>query len=187
MNTRGKITIAAVTLFIEQGIARTTTKEIAASAGVAEGSIYRYFRSKDEMAWQVFDEYHQALAEQLLESIKKQTNLINKVSAMVHCFLLMADKDWLMFRYYLTSQHTHMSKVERNVNTPYKVVLNIIEELSANKQIEISDTQVVASMVMGAVHQIGINKIYGRINGELIEYEKVITETIMKMLNVYEG
>lgn len=46
---RAAIVSAAVRLFSRQGYANTTTREIAADAGVAEGSIYRYFKSKQEI------------------------------------------------------------------------------------------------------------------------------------------
>lgn len=40
---------AAVEVFARKGYQRATTKEIAAVAGVAEGTIYNYFRSKREL------------------------------------------------------------------------------------------------------------------------------------------
>ncbi len=182
MSTREKIVTSAVTLFIHQGIARTTTKEIASRASVSEGSIYRYFPSKDELAWQIFDEYHQQLAQQLMQATDKQTTLLNKVEALVECFLTLADNDWLMFKYYLTSQHTHMSKVKATSITPYNVVISIIEELMASNEIQQNNVSVIAAMVMGAVHQIGINKIYGRIDGSLVAHKRLVSNTIINML-----
>jgi len=44
-----QILAAAVGLFARQGYARTTTKEIAREAGVSEGTIYRYFDSKQDL------------------------------------------------------------------------------------------------------------------------------------------
>lgn len=186
MSTRDKIVTAAVDLFIKQGIAGTTTREIAASASVAEGSIYRYFPSKDELAWQVFDEYHQTLAQKLLQSVINEQQLMDKIAALVHCFLSMADEDWLMFRYYLTSQHTHMQKVDSTTLTPYKVVLQVVQELIKSEVIKSNDVNLLCAMVMGAVHQIGINKIYGRIQGDLLPHKQLVTQTIFQMLNANE-
>ena len=182
MSTREKIILSAVELFIQQGIARTTTKEIAASAGVAEGSIYRYFPSKDEMAWQIFDEYHQSLAVQLSACVDEKTLLVEQVESLVTCFLTLADQDWLMFRYYLTSQHTHMNRVKKDALTPYKVVLQLIENLIANKKIDKHNPAVLAAMVMGAVHQIATNKIYARITGELLQHKTLVAQIISNML-----
>lgn len=41
-----KILIAAIDLFYEQGFDKTSTVQIAESAGISEGAIYKHFRSK---------------------------------------------------------------------------------------------------------------------------------------------
>jgi AcrR family transcriptional regulator len=46
---RTQILTAAAKLFAEKGFHKTTTKEIAEAADVAEGTIYNYFASKDEL------------------------------------------------------------------------------------------------------------------------------------------
>lgn len=47
--TRERLLDAALTCFAERGYASTTSRDIAAAAGVSLGLAYRYFRSKDEM------------------------------------------------------------------------------------------------------------------------------------------
>lgn len=46
---RGQILDAAMDVFAAKGFHRATTREIAAAAGVAEGTIYNYFSSKDDL------------------------------------------------------------------------------------------------------------------------------------------
>ena len=48
-DTRGQIIDAAVLLIADQGFSATSVEEIAAAAGVAKGSVYYNFGSKDEM------------------------------------------------------------------------------------------------------------------------------------------
>ncbi|WP_367342354.1 TetR/AcrR family transcriptional regulator [Limosilactobacillus sp.] len=48
-----KVLLAAIHLFAEQGFAATTTAQIAKSAGVSEGTIYKYFSSKKKLLAQV--------------------------------------------------------------------------------------------------------------------------------------
>ena len=45
---------AALRVFTERGFARATTREIAATAGVAEGTIYRHFADKHALFREVF-------------------------------------------------------------------------------------------------------------------------------------
>ena len=182
MSTRDKIVKSAVTLFIQQGVAKTTTKQIAHSASVAEGSIYRYFPSKEELAWQVFKNYHQYLAIQLQDAASQALDIEGKINSLVNCFLKLADDDWLMFRYYLTSQHTHMEKVTEDMLTPYQVLSDVIKQSAETGEIKKDDINLLTAMMMGAVHQIAINKIYSRINGELYVHRKFVSNTLVTML-----
>jgi AcrR family transcriptional regulator len=52
---RRQILEAAVEVFGEKGFAATRIADIAARAGVAHGTIYRYFRNKDDLAKALFE------------------------------------------------------------------------------------------------------------------------------------
>jgi AcrR family transcriptional regulator len=52
---REQILVVATTLFARQGFKGTTTKEIAAHAGVTEALIFRHFPSKEELYWAVIE------------------------------------------------------------------------------------------------------------------------------------
>jgi len=52
---RTQILDAAITVFSEKGFHRATIKEIARVAGIADGTIYTYFASKDEILIAVLD------------------------------------------------------------------------------------------------------------------------------------
>ncbi len=47
--TRGKIVSSAMELFAKKGFDKTTVDEIVARAGVAKGTFYLYFKSKDDL------------------------------------------------------------------------------------------------------------------------------------------
>lgn len=50
---RKKVLIASLKLFAEQGFYQTTTAQIAKKAGVSEGTIYNYFKTKDDLLTQL--------------------------------------------------------------------------------------------------------------------------------------
>ena len=180
--TKDKIILGAVRLFVDQGVAQTTTREIANCSQVAEGSIYRYFPSKEDMAWQIFRDYHHQLAESLQQAINDKVSIELKIHALVKQFLTAADEDWLMFRYYLTAQHTHMHKIDEKSFTPYQVVLKTIEQGIHSADITTKDPHVLAAMAMGAVHQVAVNKLFNRIRGPLLKHNEYISNAVCKIV-----
>ncbi len=57
MKTRERILDAAERVILERGLARVTTKEIARAAGVAEGTLFKYFERKDDLLLAVVQEH----------------------------------------------------------------------------------------------------------------------------------
>ena len=53
-DTRQALIDAALEVFLRHGFARATTREIAQTAGVAEGTIYRHFADKYALFHEVF-------------------------------------------------------------------------------------------------------------------------------------
>ena len=70
-NTKEKILEAALSLFREKGLDGTTTKEISQKAGIAEGTLFNYFATKEDLALFFF----QKETHDLVEWYEKQTEL----------------------------------------------------------------------------------------------------------------
>jgi len=78
-NKRERIIAAAAKLFGERGYHRTTTAEIAESAGVAAGTIYIYFSSKEELLVAVFEEFLGRHMERLREGVDAEPTPEKKI------------------------------------------------------------------------------------------------------------
>ena len=63
--TKAVITATALRLFVRQGIKETTIKDIAREAKVAEGTLYRHYASKDDLAWDLFSTHFTSFALEL--------------------------------------------------------------------------------------------------------------------------
>lgn len=65
----GDILDSARTIFSERGYENTTMAEIAARAGVVEGSVYKYFESKRELLLQVIEAWYEGLVDHLAHDL----------------------------------------------------------------------------------------------------------------------
>ena len=62
-NTKQAILQAALKLFAEKGFYQTTTKAISKKAGIAEGTLFNYFPTKEDLALYFFEEELDAVIE----------------------------------------------------------------------------------------------------------------------------
>lgn len=66
MNRKEAVLKAAVKIFSEKGYSAATTSEIAKEAGVAEGTIFRYFKTKKDILTGVLIEVIQVFGEEMI-------------------------------------------------------------------------------------------------------------------------
>lgn len=68
-NKRERLLEAAKEIFAEKGLEKSTVSEIVAKAGVAQGTFYLYFRSKNALISAIADD----LLQKILHEMKKET------------------------------------------------------------------------------------------------------------------
>src|SRR5919206_22851 len=100
-STRDRIEHAALRLFVEKGIAETSIRDIAQRAGIADGALYRHYKSKDELVWQLFSSRYLAFAETLDGLQLGHPTAKRKLDAMVRGFCAFFDRDWELFAFLL--------------------------------------------------------------------------------------
>src|SRR3989440_8976261 len=82
---RKRIVTSALALFQTKGFDATTTKAIARKAGIAEGTVFNYFRTKEDIALLFFEqEVDQAIASVRDNPRLRKAPLEEKLFALVH-------------------------------------------------------------------------------------------------------
>ena len=86
--TRRAILAAALELFAKKGFYRTTTKEISKRAGIAEGTLFNYFETKEDLALYFFAlEQAETVAWYERDKHIQRASLPEKLFAIIHRFL----------------------------------------------------------------------------------------------------
>ncbi len=81
--TRERILDTALELFREQGFDETTMRDISASAGVATGAAYYYFRSKEELVMAFYLRTAEEARSLLPPMIERSRNLRKRLGAII--------------------------------------------------------------------------------------------------------
>lgn len=82
-NTEQAILKAAEALFLKQGFAQTTTKQIAQRAGCNQALLHYYYRTKDNLFVQIFEEKAKFIATHFLDINLTAQTLEERISQMV--------------------------------------------------------------------------------------------------------
>lgn len=162
--TKAKIETSALRLFAEKGVDQTTTRDIAAGAGISEGAIYRHFESKDALVHELFLANYLRLAGELDDLQARETGLRQKLAAMVRAFCVLFEEDPDMFRFLLLVQHGELQKMPPESKTPVRVLRNVIEDAIQRGEIPAQDPGVANALVFGIILQPALFKVYGQID-----------------------
>jgi AcrR family transcriptional regulator len=180
--TQEKIEQETLALFADKGVDRTTIGDIARAAGIAEGTIYRHYPSKEELVWQLFSRNYLRLAGQLDALQAARQDLRSKLAAMVGMFCSLYEQDPDMFRFLLLVQHGQLDRVTTDMQTPVKVLKAVIETAIARREIPPQDAEVATAMVLGIVLQVAVFRVYGRVTRPLGDFAERLTEGCWRAL-----
>lgn len=153
-NKRERIIAAAARLFGDKGYHDTTTAEIAEAAGVAAGTIYIYFSSKEELLVAVFEEFLGRHMERLREGVARETTPQAKMECLLQLGLELMQANPDSARIFLSQlrQSTDMIKaVTKRSSRVYKdIIEEILEEGVKSGMCRAINVHATATMFFGA-------------------------------------
>ena len=101
---RRHIIDSTVTLFIEHGYHKTTTRMIAKAADFSIGSLYEYVSSKEDLLYLVCKTIHEEVQEAVEEALSKNVGEKEQMAGVIRQYFLVCDKmaDHILLMYQVT-------------------------------------------------------------------------------------
>jgi len=181
--TKEIIDRTSLRLFVEKGIAATTIRDISSAAGIAEGTMYRHYSGKEEMAWNLFSKSFLGLSRELDRLQQAQRGTRKKIETMIRRFCTFFDEDPILFSYlFLHALHGQIDKVGPDEPHGLKVLTRVIAEGMERGEIPERNPDVAASMVMGLVLQTATSKVYERIDESMTELADTLVEAAWRVV-----
>jgi TetR/AcrR family fatty acid metabolism transcriptional regulator len=90
---RVRILDAAVKVFADRGFFTATVAEIARAAGVADGTIYLYFKSKDDLLLRLFDEKMSDLLTEARAAVDSEGSAAARLRRFIQLHLALVEKN----------------------------------------------------------------------------------------------
>ena len=183
--TKRKIFEASMKLFAEKGYDATSIEEITATVGVAKGTLYYHFSSKEEIFQFLVEEGVKLLKNSIAIKTDKLTNSLDKIRAIV----LIEIKVLVKYESFMTIILSEIwgtgqrSKICRNYIFEYiQMIQEIVEKGIQNGEIIDSNPNVIASGIFGFVCSSLIYKLRREKNIEVMELYKEIEKSFIKKL-----
>jgi len=159
IDKRAVILDAALRTFVKRGYPKTKVAEIASEAGVAEGTLYNYFPSKEDLLLALFDEKWSGIIDEIKNKISRFDDPNKKLKAIFSLVIRMFKGDRQLAELFMVD--VKQSSIFLNNYTINRIIefLALIEEiLEEGKRKGIYrkdlDTRVAKMIIFGAAQGI---------------------------------
>ena len=158
----GEILAAARRLMDQKGVDALTMDEIAQAAGVAKGTLYLYFGSKDELIQALLSQVGEAMARDLEAILAKPAPPPEKLQQVVVMLLNYVDRESTLFPVYLREQvrskpgrGTVLTTLQELEERIVALITQVFAEGIAQKQFILADPRLLTFLLKGLVRAAG--------------------------------
>jgi len=150
---------AAVKVFARQGFHQATVAQIAKEAGVADGTIYLYFKNKDDILVQFFSFRAKQVFESFREEVDRAQNSLDKLRNLIHRHLaeFQRDRDGAIVYQVETHQNSRLAEAQiKEMSQMYRDIISEIVEQGQQEGMIRKDLYVglVKRFIIGAVDEV---------------------------------
>ncbi len=150
-----KILNSAGAVFAQHGFYKATISQIAAQAGVADGTLYLYFKNKDDILYQFISFKTTEVFKEMNAAVEKGKNAEEKLRHLIRCHLREFQKDKNMAIIF-QSEVRYLRDIESQIKDISKMYLDLLSDIIEQGQIEGSMRQdlfvgLVKRYILGAV------------------------------------
>ena len=147
--------LATIKVVNEIGFAASSVSKIAKEAGVADGTIYLYFKNKDDILYQFISFKTESVFEKMNQAVAKGSNAETKLRNLIRCHLQEFQNDKNMAVIF-QSEVRYLRDIESQIKDISKMYLDLLSDIIEQGQIEGTMRQdlfvgLVKRFILGAV------------------------------------
>jgi len=150
---------AAIKVFARQGFYQSTVAQIAREAGVADGTIYLYFKNKDDILVQFFNYRTKQVFDRFRAAVNQSESSHGKLRSLIRCHLTEFQRDRNMAVVYQVETHQNSRLAEAQIREMSQMYQDLVSEIVETGQQEDSIRKdlyvgLVKRFILGAVDEV---------------------------------
>lgn len=176
MNKREQIYKATLTLFNKNGFDKTPTSQIAKEAGVAIGTLFHYFKTKEELINSLYLKCKESMIEKIMDGTGEEKTFKGKIKRLYVNFLkwgLECTEEFMFFQQFSNSVYIYDTTRAEGKNK-FEVLMVFLKEGSEKEIIKNTPTDYLLT-VTAAIMMSNINYLIA--NQQLMENDEFIEQT----------
>ncbi|HOD14659.1 MAG TPA: TetR/AcrR family transcriptional regulator [Spirochaetota bacterium] len=95
---RKKIFDAALRVFAQKGYHNATIDEVAALSGVGKGSVYRYFKSKEDLLTQLLTEHYEIIVGRISQIFSLEHDVLKQIREMIEVWVKFIEENYIVYQ-----------------------------------------------------------------------------------------
>ncbi len=151
---------SAGAVFAQYGFHKATISQIASQAGVADGTLYLYFKNKEDILFQFANFKTEQVFKKMHSAVKKGKNAEEKLRNLIRCHLAEFQNDKNMAVIF-QSEVRYLRDMESQIKDISKMYLDLLSDIIELGQIEGSMRQ---DLFVGLVKRFILGAVEGVIN-----------------------
>jgi TetR/AcrR family fatty acid metabolism transcriptional regulator len=180
-----KILEAAIKIFSKYGYHKSTVSQIAKEAGVADGTIYLYFKNKDDILRSFFNYKTKEVFSKFKEEVRQGKNALDKLRRLITCHLKAFESNREMAIVYEveTKRRRHLSDDKiREISNLYQEIVKEIIELGQQEGTIRKDLSIplVKQFMVGAIDEVITTWLYSSKKYSLSSMAEPLIDLIIK-------
>lgn len=165
--SKSKILDAGLKLFIEKGLLATSVSEIASLAGISKGLMYHYYKSKEELYYELVNNAINSSSEYMLAIFDVDKSPKEKIKLISQKMMDNINRDhetaqYFVFinRFLITEKTSEKAReIIENAYIPLKLTEKIICEGQRLEQFKSGDSKSMAMLYWSAIHGLCAHKL----------------------------
>lgn len=180
--TKRAIFEAAIKIFSESGYDGATMDDIASSAGVAKGTLYYHFKSKEEIFKYIITEGMELIKEQLHEEAAKEESSLLKLKALCRHQLRMVYEKKDFFKVIMSQlwgKELRQSELRDAISIYIKTIETYLKGAINDGNIKKGEPYFMAYMFFGALCSSAVYELINKDNSNIDEVAESLMEYIL--------
>jgi TetR/AcrR family fatty acid metabolism transcriptional regulator len=129
-----KIIQAAAKVFAEKGFYNSRVSEIAKEANVADGTIYLYFKNKDDILISLFEEEFGRIVENIRDELSREKNALDKIRRFAFAHLSIVSDTPHLAEVLGVEVRQSGKFMKEYINRPFLEYLNLVRSIFVEGQ-----------------------------------------------------